>query len=135
MAVTLLFTGYYRHPKLVLANSISGDERAETLWTRGLDYSNEHATDGFIPKGMPQMLTPTKTVARIKGLVQAGLWDEVEGGWQYHDFHEWNRTAEQLEARRAAISKKRSDAGKAGAQKRWQGRLAPVANDNAKASG
>jgi hypothetical protein len=130
VAVTLLFTGYHRHPKMMVANGIAGDERAEVLWTRGLDYANEHGTDGFIPKGVPQILTPTKTAARIKALVQAGLWDEVEGGWQFHDFLEWNRTAEQLDARKAAISKKRSEAGKAGARVRWQGRLPFDASSN-----
>lgn len=134
MAVTLLFTGYHRHPKMLAANAISGGELAEVLWTRGLDYVNEHGTDGFIPKAMPQSLTPTKTAARIRGLVDAGLWLPTPDGWQYHDFLNWNRTAEDLDARKAAISKKRSEAGKKGAATRWNGRLSPVANNNGTAS-
>lgn len=130
MAVTLLFTGYYRHPKLVMAG-----ELAEVLWCRGLDYTNEHGTDGFIPTGMPQMLTPTKTSGRIKALVGAGLWDETDGGWIYHDFHQWNRTTEELDARKTEISLLRSEAGKRGAAARWNGRLPPVANGTAHANG
>lgn len=127
MGMALLVTGYYRHPKLLHANSVSGGELAETLWVRGLDYVNEHRTDGQVPAGIPAMLTPSKTAARIKGLVTAGLWiPDGDAGWRYHDYLEWNRSAEQLEARAAAISRKRSEAGKAGAQVRWNGRLAAV---------
>jgi hypothetical protein len=134
MAVTLLITGYYRHPKMMAANAISGGELAETLWTRGLDYVNEQANDGFVPIGLPQMLTPTKTLARIKGLVGAGLWIVEDTGWRYHDFLDWNRTAEVLNARKAVISEKRAAAGKKGAEVRWQGRLLPVANSNGEAT-
>lgn len=35
-------------------------------------------------------------------LVQVGLWDVVEGGYRFHDFHEYNPRREQLEAKRAA---------------------------------
>lgn len=126
MAVTLLMTGYYRHRKMMAANAISGGELAEVLWTRALDYVNEQQNDGFVPTGMPQMLTPTKTAARIKGLVGAALWVEDEGGWRFHDFLEWNRTAAELQAISRKKSETKSRAGKAGAAARWGGRLAAV---------
>lgn len=134
MAVSLLITGYYRHPKMLHANSISGGELSEVLWCRGLDYVHEHGTEGLVPVHAPQILTPTKTAARIRGLVGAGLWLEVDGGWEYHDYLEWNRPAAELGARKAAVSAARSAAGKKGAAARWQGRLSPVANSNGEAS-
>lgn len=126
MAVSLLITGYYRHPKMLHANSLSGGDLAEVLWTRGLDYVNEHGTDGFLPSTVPRLLTPTNTARRIRGLVGSGLWLEVDDGWAYHDFLEWNRPADELQARSAALSAVRSAAGKKGASKRWHGRLQPV---------
>lgn len=122
MPVTILVTGYYRHPKMLAANAASGGELAEVLWCRGLDYVNEQQNGGFIPKVMPAMLTPTKTAARIKGLVGAGLWIQVEGGWQVHDYFGWNRTPEELEE----LRRHRSAAGRKGAAKRWGGRLEDV---------
>jgi hypothetical protein len=128
MAVTLLFTGYYRHPKFVAANSLSGGELAEVLWARVLDHCNEYGTDGLVMKGVPEQVCPRQTKKRVDALVQVGLWDEVPGGWQVHDFYEWNRTAAELNAKAAAKSEAKSRAGKAGAAKRWGGRLT-VAED------
>jgi hypothetical protein len=123
MPVTLLMTGYYRHPKFVLANSISGGELAEVLWSRALDYVNEHGTDGFVPTGAPQIVCPTKTAVRIKALVQAGLWHPTENGWEIHDFLEWNRAAAELNAKAKAKSEVRRQAGRKGAAARWGGRI------------
>lgn len=127
MPVTLLITGYYRHPKMVLANSLSGGELAEVLWSRVLDHVNEHGTDGLILTGVPEMVCPRQTKKRIDALVQAGLWDVVPGGWAIHDYHEWNRPSVELRVRNQQLSETRSKAGKAGAAKRWGGRI-PVAN-------
>jgi len=137
MAVTLLMTGYYRHPKMMAANAISGGELAEVLWARGLDYVNEHGTDGFIPTGMPVMLCPTKTTARVKGLVTAGLWDLVEGGWRVHDYDDWNLRASERAKADKEKSEARSRAGKKGAAVRWGGgRVArPDDNGHGKADG
>jgi hypothetical protein len=119
MAVSLLITGYYRHPKMMAANRASGGELAEVLWCRGLDYVNEHETDGFIPSGVPHMLCPTKTAARIKALVAAGLWRDAEDGWQVHDYDEWNLRASERAARKKDASEAKSRAGKKGAAVRW----------------
>lgn len=47
-----------------------------------------------------------------KLLVQVGLWDEVEGGFGFHDFTEYNPTREQREAKKEAdrtrVASKRS---------------------------
>lgn len=130
MPVTFLFTGYYRHPKIVAANQLTGGELAETLWIRTLDHVNEHGTDGLIMPGVPDLVCPRQTKKRIDALVQVGLWDVLAVGWAFHDFHEWNRPAAELAAQKRAISETRSRAGKAGAAKRWGSRLA-IAEDMA----
>lgn len=127
MPVTLLFTGYYRHRKMVAANRLTGGELAEVLWTRLLDYCNEYGTDGLIIDGVPDTVCPRQTKKRVDALVEVGLLDDVAGGWQMHDFHEWNRPAVELQARNRQVSEVRSKAGKAGAAKRWGNRL-PAAN-------
>lgn len=126
MAVTLLFTGYYRHPKIVAANNLSGGELAEVLWARVLDHCNEYGTDGLVMRGVPEQVCPRQTKKRVEALVQVGLWDVVPGGWQVHDFAEWNRSAAELNARAAAKSEAKRRAGRAGAQARWGSRLTPV---------
>lgn len=131
MAVSFLFTGYYRHPKFMSANAVSGGELAEVLWCRALDYVNEHGTDGFVPTGLPPMLCPAKTAARIKGLVAAGLWEQVDGGWRMHDYEDWNLTAGERAKTKKETSEVRSRAGKKGAAVRWGGRVHRPADESA----
>lgn len=127
MPVTLLFTGYYRHRKIVAANRLTGGELAEVLWARLLDYCNEYGTDGLVIEGVPEQVCPRQTKKRVGALVDVGLLDKVIGGWQMHDFHEWNRPAAELQERNRQVSEARSKAGKAGAAKRWGNRL-PATN-------
>ncbi len=110
MPVSLLITGYYRHPKMLAANAVAGGEAAEVLWCRGLDYVNEHGTDGFIPYTMPTLLCPTKTAARVRGLVQAGLWDEVEGGYHIHDYLDFQPSAEKVRKERQKTAERQARA-------------------------
>lgn len=76
------------------------------LWACGLMYANRQtARDGFIPSQMLPMLYPLPPGKRAKlvaKLLEVGLWAEVPGGYQIHDFTEWNRTKEQVEAEREA---------------------------------
>lgn len=81
------------HPKILLAG-----DRAAWLYVCGLCYSNEHLTDGFIAKAVlvvaaPGVKAPERLSAR---LVEAGLWEAVDGGWQVHDYGEHQRTAAQV---------------------------------------
>lgn len=118
MPVAFLITGYYRHPKMLAAG-----EAAETLWARALDYAAEHGTEGFIPTNAPLQICPTKTKARVAALVRERLWDVVEGGWQIHDYLEWNRNQAEQAARKEAVSRARSAAGKKGMATRWGSRI------------
>lgn len=52
-------------------------------------------------------------------LAKAGLWEEVEGGFQFHDWHDFQPDGQEVRARRAETSEKRRIAGKKGAQARW----------------
>lgn len=103
--------GFYDHPK---ARAVGKDGRE--LYIAGLCRVAATLSDGFIPDADLQLVAakaevkPRPTVAR---LVEARLWERVEGGWLVHDYHDWNPTAdEQIEKRR-----KRAEAGRKGGLK------------------
>ncbi len=102
------------HPKLAKVGPI-----AWGLWLAGLAYCNRNLTDGFIPWAVAQKLASFKvvdntgrlwTLARTCGmvgddidadwviglLVDAGLWEEVEGGFQVHDYLDYQPSRERV---------------------------------------
>jgi len=74
------------------------------LWTCGLMYVNrQDARDGFIPDGVLGMLYPFKSARKLAAkLVDVGLWDKVDDGYQVHNFEKWNKSREQIDDERAA---------------------------------
>lgn len=87
------------------------------LWLCGIAYCQRQLTDGFIPELALPMLGVTGTARAIKlaaVLVEAGLFEAVEGGYRVHDYHDHNATAEEASAHRLAVSAKRATAGRLG---------------------
>lgn len=111
MTWTKLDDGIFDHPKMVKAG-----EDAANLYVRALVYCNRYLTDGRIEEEVLGVITRKRDAARLAdALVRVGAWEpHPDGGWVVHNFHEHNPTAEEVEARRAAISRKRSEAGKRG---------------------
>jgi hypothetical protein len=64
----------------------------------------------------------------IRRLVAVGLWHEIPGGYEVHDFLDYNPSRAEVLARREATK----EAGKRGALKRW-GMANPTANPKAEA--
>lgn len=101
------------HPKAFTAgNSALG------LWVRAGSWAMQHLTDGHIPAGVVSALGGVWDDAAA--LVNAGLWDQAEGGYQFHDWAEYQPTREQILAERAKTrervekhraNKSRSDGG------------------------
>lgn len=85
------------------------------LYVRGLLYCQEHLTDGFIPDGLFDS-AEDEPIARLL-IERCGFWDRVDDGVVIHDYLSHNRSREQVEA----ISAKKSEAGRRGAQIRWHG--------------
>jgi hypothetical protein len=108
---TKLDDGVFDHPKMVRAG-----EDAANLYVRGLVYCNRYLTDGRLDPEVLSVLTRKRDALKLAdALVRVGAWEPREGGgWLVHNFHEHNPTAEEVEARRAEISRKRSEAGKRG---------------------
>jgi len=111
MTWTKLDDGIFDHPKMVKAG-----EDAANLYVRALVYCNRYLTDGRVEVEVLPVLTRKRDAAKLaEALVRVGAWEShPDGGWLVHGFHEHNPTAEEVEARRAEISRKRSEAGKRG---------------------
>ncbi|HYM24948.1 MAG TPA: hypothetical protein VEU08_17145 [Vicinamibacterales bacterium] len=81
----------------------NGDGRAIALgfFAVALMWTNKHLTDGFIPEdvveGFPHVKQP---LAVADALVRAQLFERVEGGFQIHDFSDYNPPAERIKKKR-----------------------------------
>jgi hypothetical protein len=87
--------GYADHPKIV---GLTPQARDLFIW--GLCFCARQLTDGFIAHGAVRgCVLVTTRGGREKAcaaLVRADLWVEVEGGWQVHDFLDYNRNRAQV---------------------------------------
>lgn len=86
------------HPKIAEAGP-----SAAWLWFCGICYCREHLTDGFIPKSAVSSLamnlqSPWRHARR---LVEVKLWEDALGGYQVHDFLDWNPSKADVIATRA----------------------------------
>jgi hypothetical protein len=101
-----IFNALPANPKYLMAG-----DRACWLAICGLCYSNEHLTDGFIaapvlPVAAPGVKGPEKLAAK---LVEVGLWHPVDGGWQIHDYGDYQRSAAEVRESRAADAARKAD--------------------------
>lgn len=83
------------------------------LYVSSICWSAENLTDGVIKTAELRLVADVRAArARAKELVEFGLWEELpRKGWLIHDYHEYNPTAEQVRADRAA---------KTARQQRWR---------------
>ena len=110
------------HSKTMLA----GNE-AMGLWVRAGSWSSAHFTDGFIPEHMAIAMAPPMANSNLPSdaidlpsrLVEAGFWRKVEGGYQFHDWQDFQPDGKAEKQRQEDTRKARSEAGKKGAEARW----------------
>lgn len=83
------------------------------LYVSSICWSAENLTDGVIKTAELRLVADVRAArTRAKELVEFGLWEELpRKGWLIHDYHEYNPTAEQVRADRAA---------KTARQQRWR---------------
>ncbi|MBW1639265.1 hypothetical protein G3H63_09300 [Microbacterium resistens] len=98
--------------------AISAGNEALGLWVRAGSWSMQQLSDGFIPAPMVAALggSPEATAA----LVTVGLWHDAEGGFQFHDWAEYQPTREQLLAERAAATERKRRSREASRRKSQQ---------------
>lgn len=94
------------HRKIAAAGGFlhrNGDGEAIALgfFAVGLMWSNKHLTDGFLPERVVSGFRHVKQpLAVADALVKAGLFERKEGGFQIHDFADYNPPAERIKKKR-----------------------------------
>jgi hypothetical protein len=125
MAWVRLDDGFPYHPKAIRVGPYGRD-----LFTCGLCYANRFLTDGFIPEVALRQIAPgLPNPGRIVALlVSAALWEECEGGWRIHDYHEYQASGAEIRAAQERTRAIRSAGGRARAATapRVDGRFAPA---------
>lgn len=120
---------FYDHPKTVEAIRLGG-LAAVGLHVMAWSYSNRHGTNGFISDGWVGRRTrlAEALVNARKDPGGEGMWERVEGGYQIHDFLEFNPSAEEVRAAKETQHAVRVSGGVARAAKaeRYKGRFAPA---------
>lgn len=109
------------------AKVLAAGNEAYGAWCRAGQWSSAHLTEGFIPQAVAQAIaqaTVWQTLSEARAGGEHGLVEPADGGWQIHDYLDWNPSAAAERAKREA----RSIAGK-------RGGLARVANQTLKQPG
>lgn len=90
------------HPKFEAAGPLAG-----WLFVVGLTYAARNLTDGFVPRGAVRRLADWHRVGEdvtaaqlATELVEVGLWEAVEGGYQVHDYLDYQPSRAQVLAER-----------------------------------
>jgi hypothetical protein len=124
------------HPKVAAAGPL-----AIAMQVAALCYCNRKLTDGFVPRGVARSLLDWEIVDKddrvwrvavhsgrrgvdvtcawvIDVLVSAGIWEEVPGGYQIHDFLAYQPSRVEVEARKEQTAEAGRKGGQARAAKR-----------------
>jgi len=89
---------FHSHPKVIAA----GNE-AVGLYVRCGTYAAEHLTDGFVGKQIVLLYGSEALAAR---LVETKLWNRARGGWNIHDYLDYNPSRETVEKERKAAAER-----------------------------
>lgn len=89
----------HSHPKARRAGL-----EAMGLWLLAGSHCMSYLTDGFVEAWFVQSWPHGEVLAGK--LVQAGLWLEVDGGWQFHDWGKFQPTRESVKADRQAAAER-----------------------------
>jgi hypothetical protein len=80
--------GFYDHPKV-----FDLSDSAVALWTRAGSWASRNTTDGFVPSNLPARFCGDPETA-VRELVDRRLWRRTRGGFQFHDWQDYNPLAE-----------------------------------------
>lgn len=96
---------FYDHPKV-----FDAPDCAVALWVRAGTWAARNLTDGFVPSGMLARFTSDPGTA-TRELVHRGMWGKVKGGYQFHDWHDYQPTKQAVENERKLKNER---------QRRWR---------------
>ena len=102
---------FFSNPKTAMLS-----DGATALWLRSGSWSAQQLTDGFIPSRMVPMFRGSDD--SVRELCDVGLWerDDERDGYRFHDWSDYQPDGEEVDA----LRRKRSEAGKRGADRRWK---------------
>jgi hypothetical protein len=84
------------HPKFTKVSPI-----ACWLWVTGLGFAQQYLTDGFIPReSIPALSHIANPDRYVNELLKTKLWERRKGGFQIHDYLEFNESAKVVKERR-----------------------------------
>lgn len=92
----------WSHPKWI---SLSAEAKA--LWVSAGSYCAMHETDGFLSRATCVLVAPNSRVTRAaNALVEAGLWEQENDGYRFHEWAEYQPTKARLDAERLATKER-----------------------------
>jgi hypothetical protein len=90
---------FHRNRKVRDLRRKKGGREALGVWVFWWSWClDDPSLDGFVP--VTELSREDLRAAAL--LVECGLWDAEDGGYRFHDFHEYNPRREQVEAKRLA---------------------------------
>lgn len=98
-----LDTSLPSNPKLLHLLAQPNGHRTALVFILGLTYAGAHETAGFLPAGALPFLHAKRSDA--DKLCQVGFWGEVDGGWEIHDWADFQPVSLNAEARRTRAQK------------------------------
>jgi hypothetical protein len=117
---------FFSNPKTAMLS-----DGATALWLRSGSWSAQQLTDGFIPARMVPMFRGSDD--SVRELCEVGLWerDDERDGYRFHDWSDYQPDGEEVDA----LRRKRSEAGKRGANSRWKRKTVDENGKNGKTDG
>ena len=123
---------FYRHAKVAELDARRRKGCVSLYWL-AVSWCNDELTDGRVPLGTVRLLGCSRPEA--EELVRVGLWErDGTAAYRIHDFLQFNQSAAKVREIRVL----RARVGKAGAERRWDGKPdgkphgKPDANDDGK---
>ena len=117
---------FFSNPKTAMLS-----DGATALWLRSGSWSAQQLTGGFIPARMVPMFRGFDD--SVRELCDVGLWerDDERDGYRFHDWSDYQPDGEEVDA----LRRKRSEAGKRGADRRWSRKTVDENGKNGKTDG
>jgi hypothetical protein len=108
MPYVMLDDKFPEHPKIDVLS-----DAAFRLMVAGICYCNRHTTDGLVHTPRVDRLVPKFKPSTLRELTDGDepLWLPGDGGFDVHDYLDWNKSRAQIEAQSARQSER--------ARKRW----------------
>lgn len=107
MAYGAVHAGFFENAKYLAA--LRRDSASVVLYLWGLTYCNDQLTDGYIAEiQIRRRVEFRKPLALAAILCECGLWDSAPGGYQVHDFLEYNEPAARVRAKQKSAAERQA---------------------------